>query len=391
MRRHAAAWERAGEIAAAAEGWRGAGAIDEPTARRIRETFPDPCVTPSLVWRALTAAVVSAIVLCLVGALAITFRPSDGGMRVVLIVFGVAGIVATEMLESSAAMARRGIAGATAFWGLALALAAVALTLADSLRLDDALDWFLGAAVVAWGLGCWRWGHPLFGGLSAVALFGLLARLPQPRALWLVAGVALAALAARRVDHAAWAPSHRRSAAVALVAGVAAVYAAVNVYSLDRHLIESFSRSGASGDAPRAALIILAAVATALVPLAVLVWGVLARRTLLLDAGIVLAALSVVTLRYYVHVAPLWVVLVAGGAALAVVAALIERALGRAVGGEVRGFTAAPLFSDAQRELALQVVPVVATLSPAGRAPADQEKGFAGGGTFGGAGASEKF
>jgi hypothetical protein len=390
VRRQAVEWERAAEVAGAAEGWRRAGAIDEATARRIRETFPDPCVTPSPVWRVLAAAVASAIVLCLVGALAIAFRPSDGGMRALLLVFGLAGIVVTEMLETAPAMARRGVAGAMAFWGVALVLAGVALALADAFRLDDALDRFLAVAAVAWALACWRWGHPLFAGLSGVALFGLLARLPQPRVLWLVVGAALAVVAAQRLDHAAWAPSHRRSAAVALVAGIAAVYGAANVYSLDRHLIESFSRTGASGEAPAPALVV-AAVATALVPLAVLVWGLRARRTLLVDAGIVLAALSLVTLRHYVHVAPLWLVLVAGGAALAVAAAWIERALGRARGGEMHGFTAAPLFSDERRQLTLQVVPVVATLSPSGSSPSDQPKSLSAGGTFGGAGASEKF
>jgi hypothetical protein len=283
------------------------------------------------------------------------------------------------------------VAGATAFWGVALLLAGVALGLADAFRLDDALDRFLGAAVVAWALACWRWGHPLFAGLSGVALFGLLARLPQPRVVWLVAGAALAVMAARRLDHATWAPSHRRSAAVALVAGIAAVYAAANVYSLDRHLIENFSRTGASGEAPAPGLVVAAAVATALVPLFVLAWGLRTRRTLLLDTGIVLAALSVVTLRHYVHVAPLWVVLVVGGAALALLAAFVERVLRRAPGGDIRGFTASPLFTDERRQLALEGVPVVVTLSPSGAAPAHERKGFAGGGTFGGAGGSEKF
>ncbi len=159
---------------------------------------------------------------------------------------------------------------------------------------------------------------------------------------------------------------------------------------LDRRLIESFGRTGASGEAPAPALVV-AAVATALVPLAVLAWGIGARRTLLVDAGIVLAALSLVTLRHYVHVAPLWLVLVAGGAALAVAAAWVERALGRARDGEILGFTAAPLFTDERRQLTLQVVPVVATLSPSGSSPSDQPKSLGAGGAFGGAGASEKF
>ena len=58
---------------------------------------------------------------------------------------------------------------------------------------------------------------------------------------------------------------------------------------------------------------------------------------------------------------------------------------------EIAGLTAEPLFSDERRALALQVVPAVATLAPAGPGPAAEEKGLAGGGKFGGGGATERF
>jgi len=110
-----------------------------------------------------------------------------------------------------------------------------------------------------------------------------------------------------------------------------------------------------------------------------------------LDTGIVLLALSLVTLRHYVHLAPLWAVLTLSGALLLVLALAVERALRRAAGGEIAGFTADPLFSDERRQRALQIVPVAAAFTPAPSAPAE-EKGFAGeGGRFGGGGATEKF
>ena len=207
--------------------------------------------------------------------------------------------------------------------------------------------------------------------------------------LWLVAGAVLTALAARRLDHAPWAPSHRRAAAVALVAGLAAIYAAVNLYSLDTHLIEKLSRSGASGVAPPRSLVVASGLATLVVPLAVLAWGLVTRRTLLVDLGIVLAALSVATLRHYVQVAPLWLALAVAGAALVALAGFLERALRRAPDGERHGFTADPLFSDEGRALDLQVVPIVASLAPAG--PAAHDRPIGGGGKFGGGGASERF
>jgi hypothetical protein len=115
-----------------------------------------------------------------------------------------------------------------------------------------------------------------------------------------------------------------------------------------------------------------------------------ARRTFLIDTGIVLAALSLVTVRHYVHLAPLWVVLTLSGAALVVLARTVERALRHAPGGEIAGFTADPLFADERRQHALQIVPVVAAFTAA-PGPAAADKGIGAGGRFGGGGADEKF
>jgi hypothetical protein len=134
----------------------------------------------------------------------------------------------------------------------------------------------------------------------------------------------------------------------------------------------------------------LSALATAAFPLAVLIWGARSRRMFVLDTGIVLAALSLVTLRHYVHLAPLWAILTLSGAALVVLALAVERALRRAPGGEIAGFTADPLFADERRQQALQIVPVVAAFTAPASVP--EEKGFVGGGgRFGGGGAEEKF
>ena len=181
-------------------------------------------------------------------------------------------------------------------------------------------------------------------------------------------------------------------AAIGKIAGMMAVYAAVNAFSLHGRLLENLLRFGPTRVAPPPDLFALSALATAAVPLAVLIWGVRSRRTLVLDTGIVLLALSLVTLRQYVHVAPLWVVLAVSGAALVVLALVIDRALRRAPEGHIGGFTADPLFSDGRRQQALQIVPVVAAFTPAANSPTAEEQGFAaGGGRFGGGGATEKF
>lgn len=393
MRPQSVAWERAAEVREAAKGWRRVGAIDEATDQAIRQAFPDPCITPSAVWRVLAAGVLAAVILCTFGAFFIAIRPGTIALQVLLFLYAGACLIATDVLEASPRSARRGVAGATSLLGVAFLLVGLGLFLTETLRVryDDAIDVLLIASALAWAAGCWRWGSPLFAALSAVSLFLFLGRLPQARALWVLAGAVLAGMAARRLDAARWAPSRRRAAAVVVVAGLGGAYVALNVYSLDEHLLEQLRRFGPTAIAPPRALFMLAAVATAVVPLAILVWGARSRRTFVLDTGIVLLALSLVTLRHYVHLAPLWAVLTLSGALLLVLALAVERALRRAPGGEIAGFTADPLFSDERRQRALQIVPVAAAFTPAPPAPAE-EKGFAGeGGRFGGGGATEKF
>ena len=248
MRRQSAAWERAAEVREVARGWRRAGAVDEPTEHEIRAAFPDPCVTPSVVWRVLTACTVAAIVLCTFGAVAVALRPRADAFPPLMLLFGGAALVATEVLEASPRSARRGAAGATSFLAVGFLLLGFGIFLGETLRMDlgDTLDAALVASALAWGLAVWRWGSPVFAASSAVSLFLFFGRWPYGRALCLLGGAALAGLAARRLDEVSWAPSHRRSAAVLVVTGIVAVYAAVNVYSLDHYLVEDLGRYGAA-------------------------------------------------------------------------------------------------------------------------------------------------
>ncbi len=392
MRPDSVAWERAAEVREAAQGWRRVGAIDAPTEQAIREAYPDPCLTPSAVWRALTACMVTAIMLCTFGAFSVGTGTNPAVLEILCFLFAGASLVATELLEASPRGARRGAAGATSFWGILFLLAGFSLFLLETTRVryDNAADMVLIASSLAWAVGSWRWGSPLFAALSAISLFLFLGRLPHERVLWVLIGAALAGLAARRLDEVSWAPSHRRGAAILVVAGILAAYAAVNVYSFDEHLLEDLGRFGAARVAPSPSLFVLSALATAVVALAVLIWGVGSRRTFVLDIGIALLALSLVTLRHYAHLAPLWVVLTLAGAGLVLLALAVERMLRRAAGAEIAGFTADPLFADERRQQALQIVPVVAAFTAPAAVP--EEKGFAGrGGRFGGGGAEEKF
>jgi len=332
MRPESVAWERAAEVREAAEGWRRAGAIGTPTYDAIRNAYPDPCVTPGAVWRVLTAGMVSAIVVCVAAALGFATRLDVLGSAVLLFVLGGVAIALTELLEASPRSARRGAAGATAFWGCFFIIVGFWGFISGD-RHSDLFDRSVNATLLAstlvWAAGCWRWGYPLFAGLSAVSFFVLLSRFSLGRVFWVLAGTALVAVAARRTDAATGAPSHRRAAQVLLVVAIAAVYEAINVYSLDEQIIEGFLKLSPLRVPPPPALFVMAAVATAVLPLGILVWAWTSREMVLLDTGIVLLALSLVTLRHYVQVAPLWVVLTASGVVLVVLAVTVERILRR--------------------------------------------------------------
>jgi hypothetical protein len=135
----------------------------------------------------------------------------------------------------------------------------------------------------------------------------------------------------------------------------------------------------------------LSAIATGVFPLFVLGWGIRTRRTLLLDAGIVSAALSLVTLRFYVHLAPLWVILSVAGSGVILLALCVHGWLARSPGREAGGFTAEPLFEDKDARQALGAVGALSLTPEARIAPADPGKFSGGGGGFGGAGSSGTF
>ena len=166
----------------------------------------------------------------------------------------------------------------------------------------------------------------------------------------------------------------------------------MNLWSLDQHLVEDLGgrtrdlSSGWPGAGARAAAIL----ATALVPLAVLGRGLARRRRPLLDAGFVLLALSLVTLRAYVHIADLRVVVTAAGVLLVGGALAVNRWLRRGPERERGGFTADALYADEAAFRAVELVPVLGAHAPAAKPP--EQPGFSGGGGgFGGGGAGSSF
>ncbi len=384
--------ERVEEVRAAADGWKRAGAVDEGTFEEIFRRYPEPRPLPAPLWRLLTAFFVTAVLLLLTGALFIAFRPGIGTAPLLLLLLAIVSIVAAEVQEGSPSLALRGGAGATSFWGIVLFLAGVFLFLEETLKVRErgGMTLLLLAALAAYTLAAWRWGSPAYAVLAAISLFLVLARAPSGRLLWVAMGIAMTLVFARVPDHPSWAPSRRWCGAALVVSGLMGVYAATNLYSLDHRLVENLRGAGLDLPGPRFQERILAMVGTAVLPIAILWWGVRSRRTFMLDTGLVVAALSLITLRYYVHIAATWLVLTLAGSALVLLALALNRWLSRGPEKERNGFTAEPLFADEARLHALELVPVVAAHAPEVRPSV--EPGFqGGGGSFGGGGAGGSF
>ena len=123
------AFERVEEVRAAADGWKRAGAVDESTFEEISRRFPEQRPLPAPLWRLLTAFFVTAALLLLTAAFLIAFRPPIGTAPLLLSLLSALCVVAAEVQERSPALALRGGAGATTFWGIVFFLAAVFLFL----------------------------------------------------------------------------------------------------------------------------------------------------------------------------------------------------------------------------------------------------------------------
>jgi hypothetical protein len=379
--------ERHQEVrAAAARSWQQAGAIGDESLQAILAGYPDDRSRLGPVFRFLVFVFTVIAVLAGLGLVTVVVQlRGEEAAGLLLMVSAVGLAILTEVQIGPLKREGGGAEAATAFLAVTFAVLGVALVF----RWDDAIPRVLVLATVLFGLAAWHWGYPAFAAFAAVCLYLRLASLPWPRLVWVAVGGA-AVLALLPLTRAARpAPSHRRSAAVIVAVSVVAVYVASHLASWDQGWVESLAGRAFGLTGPREGRLLFAA-ATAVVPILVLAGGVLRRDRLLLNVGAVLAIASLATLRYYVHVAPAWVVLTVSGLGAMGVALLLRRLLGSGPDAERAGFTARPLYDDARQRALIEAAAVVVTASPATASdrPAEAEGR---GGRFGGGGASTTY
>jgi hypothetical protein len=389
MRADAAEAERRLAVREAARGWERAGAIDPPTRERIDAAYPDDRSRLGPVFRLLVFGFATLVVNALFGIVGLAVASVGArAASAVLITFGILLAAATELQVGSLRRTQGGTEAATAFLAACYLTGGLISLLAPRLHDDATINLALLTVALVFGLAAYRWGYTLFAAAAAAAIFLLVARSSLGRLAWIAAPVAMAPALLRASDLARLAPAHRRCLQAAAVVSLVFLYLGVHIGSWDVALVERVGDFRAAGHREHAArpLFVLS---TALVPAIVVAWGIRSRRRLLVNAGLISVLASVVTLRAYVHVAPLWMALVAGGAAAFGLALALRRYLDSGPGRERHGFTAEPLFTDPERRSALEVAASVASLSPeARRVDAGYEGG---GGRSGGGGATDSF
>jgi hypothetical protein len=259
--------------------------------------------------------------------------------------------------------------------------------------MDEArITWLLFVAFVLLAAAAWRWGYPLYAGAAMATLLVLVARVPAGRLFWIVIPVVTTPFLLRLADSERLPPAHRDSCDAILIVGLIGFYAAVHLGSFESGLVEEIRGLPRSGPASTSDFLWwLSVAATALVPVVLLAIAVRTRRYPFLIVGMGTAIASLVTLRYYVHLAPLWVVLTVSGVSLVAAVLGLRRFLRSGPGGERGGFTAEPLFEDVERRRLLEIAAAVATLSPGARPVREEPRFTGGGGDFGGGGSGTGF
>lgn len=384
-----AAAQRSAEVRTAALAWQREGLLDDTGLAEVGRRHPDDRRRAGLAFRLLLLG----STLVAGGAafgLAATVLESPLVAWLALVAFA----SLTEVAVVGWRFAGRGPEEATATLTFVAGLVAVGWSLDDWIhvwsRNGETLLLLSGVA-----LACaivWRWGMPVFGAVGAACLFWCLGRQGPGRVLMGLVALALVTVAVAGARSRRLAPAHRSASVWVLLTSLGVLYLVVNLATYDRQWIERvMAHEWSSAAVP--ALRPWFAMATALLPLVVLAGGVWLRDRAMLLGGTLMVVLSLFTLRHYIHLAPLWLLLTAGGTVVIGVTLGLRRLLETGPNRERHGFTAQPLDVERPRTAVVETAVAVAAMQPTPREPelpaAPRFEG--GGGQLGGGGASGDF
>jgi hypothetical protein len=379
--------ERHFEVREAARAWGRAGAIDGATRTAIEAEYPDDRVRLSPALRSLVFVFTLLGAILLMVFFGLVARVRDDTLLRLLIVYG---LVLAALAEWQTGRLRRAQGGTETATAVAAALCLVVggfWFLEEELRLTghrlETLGFLWSCAVL--GLAAARWGGTFFAAGSAVCLLFALSRGDAPRLTVFLAGCLLLALGLWGEVSPRATPSHRRCAKAVQLVGLVAAYLAVHLGSWDEALLEGGPSQRASQLRP------LFIAGTAALPPLLIGLAILWRRRFLLTLAALTLVASLVTVRFYVHLAPLWVVLILAGLASMALALLVERWLRTGPGRARGGFTDDPLFDDDRRGRVLEVAVAAAQGGSSAVSRTDGGTFQGGGGDSGGGGTTTQF
>jgi hypothetical protein len=389
--------DRNAAVRAAGRSWLRAGAIDEATFKAIEAAVPDDRVRVGPVFRVLlflfTIVAVNSGFAFLVMMFELESSRRGGLLAAFALAAGIILAVATDYQIVRMRRTQGGTEAATSLLAIGYLMGAAAWWIFEILDFDshDALLVLCLVGAVLAAVAAWRWGYSLYAAVATAALLVALACLPMGRLLWIVLPLVAAPFLVRLSESPRLPPSHRSSFTAILVVALVGLYVAVHLGSWEGQLIEDIGESRLRLPTQNDTLWWLPVAATALVPLVLLVLGIRGRRYPLLIVGAGTAVASLVTLRWYVHLAPLWVVITASGALLVGLVLGLRRWLDAGPDRERGGFTAEPLFQDLARQRILEMGAAVVSLSPEARNLHEEPKFEGHGGQFGGGGSNTEF
>jgi hypothetical protein len=387
--------ERAQAAREAARSWRRVGLLDEAAVAHVAREWPDDRRRFGPVLRTLAFGfTVFAVGATVALALVLNQKHVDDTLGIVALVLAVALSVLTEICKGPLRVCNAGLESATGLLAPLMTTIGVMWLLSQLSTGSPYTDLFaLLIATAAYGAASLRWGSTVSGLVATACLGGALAQLPGARLTWVMAAVVVVPLTLRGAVAPALPLSHRRTCLAVALLALVGLYVACHLGSYDERLLESSVVFGQRELArqwvlPRGLYVVM----TALVPLGVLALGLVRRRRPVILLGAALIATSLVTLRYYVHVAPLWVVLTISGAALMSLALGLRRWLHAGPVHERCGYTADELAGEERKLRLLETAVAVAAAGPAQRTEENAATSFeGGGGRSGGGGASGQF
>jgi hypothetical protein len=380
--------ERHAEVRAAARTWRESGIVDDRVVAAVDERYPDDRVRLPMGLRILAFVLATLAVSAAFGFVLLAGN-GDGEITLGLVAacFSAACGWATEVQRGAWRRAQAGAELATAVLTVAF-LVGAAMALADGLHAPASPA--IGFAAVIAGLLAMRWGSATLGVVAALLCLFFLAQFPASRLLWMVFATATLAPLARASRAPALAPSQRRAGLAAGIVVLVGATVALNLVSLDERWVEDWRLE--HPDLPGTWMPRIAcAIATALLPIALIGAGLRWRSGIAIVMGIAAAVAAVLTLRYYHALLPLPYALLAGGALLLVASLALRRWLHAGPNCERGGWTAEPLFAADDGTTGLGAVAAAFAMRHPAAPTTESAPDLRGEGRFGGGGASGRY